>query len=440
MQSTFSTPPANRRLSTAARQLLLVGLLITTTGCGWLPKQEAQAQSSGERGERDQSAAVETAIAQAGSIEETLEYTGTTEPVSQVVVRPQVEGQLLALNVDVGDRIQRGQTIARLDDGLLVAAVREAEAELAARRSEVAQAQAQVSDAQTLVEQARLQYQQATADARRLQSLAGEGAISIQEAETAQTAMQTAEQAVRSAQEQVRTRQQAIVAAQGRVNAQEAIVDEASRRRSYTQLSSPITGLVLERAAEPGNLIQPGDSLLQLGDFSSVKVIVQVSDRAVSSVQVGQSATVRLDAFANQAFDGRITRISPAANPVARLIPIEVTIPNPDGRIGSGMLARVSFESSNADRVVVPEAALNASEGETPSTLFVVEGEGENARAIARRVQVGERANGQVEILSGLEPGEAFIARSSDSLTDGQSVRLSILSETQTNEAANAVN
>jgi HlyD family secretion protein len=442
MSSTSSASPVRPHVLTIARYLLLASLLFTASGCNFLPKQEAQAQSSGERRGADGPPAVETAIAETGSIQDVIEYSGTTEPVSQVSLRPQVEGQLLAVTADVGDRVQRGEVLARLDDGLLIAAVREAEAELAARRSEVAQAQTQVSDAQTLVEQARLQYQQAASDAARLRSLADSGAVSVQEAEIAETEAQTAEQAVRSAQQQVQTRQQAVVAAQGRVTAQQAVVAEASERRSYTQLVSPITGAVLQRVAEPGNLVQPGNEILTLGDFSSVKVIVRVSDRALADVQVGRSATVRLDAFPDQEFNGQVTRISPAADPVARLLPIEITIPNPGSRIGSGLLARVSFAPENTDRVIVPESALNFGEGSEESatenasqretaTLFVVEGEGESTTANARQVRVGESANGQVEILSGLEPGEVFVARSSGSLSDGQPVRLSILSETQ---------
>lgn len=236
---------------------------------------------------------------------------------------------------------------------------------------------------------------------------------------------------MQSAWQQVRTRQQTVVASLGRVRAQEAVLAQVEERRTYAVLRSPISGAVLEKVTEPGNLVQPGNEVLKLGNFSEVKVVVQVSELELADLRVGQTAIVKLDALPDQELAGRVTRISPAADPTARLVPIEVTIPNVEGRIGSGLLARVQFSSGTAQQqVVVPESAIG--EGDAP-TLFVVQGEGEQAKAVARSVQVGDRANGQVVILSGLEEGEAFIASSSRPLKDGQPIRLSILSETAPN-------
>jgi RND family efflux transporter MFP subunit len=409
---------------------LLLGLLFISSGCSTLSEGEASAQTPSQ-GQTDETVAVETAIAATGSLEEPIEYTGTTQPIRQVSLRAQVEGRLLDLLADVGDPVTAGQTVAQLDDRILLTEVNEAQAELASLQSEVAQAEAEVSDALAQVERARVELQQARIDAERFQSLSGDGAITQQQAEQAQTAMLAAEQELRSAEEQVRTRQQAVVAAQGRVRAQAAVVAQNQERQAYTAIASPITGVVLEKVTEPGNLIQPGNELLKLGDFSAIKVLVQVSELALSGVRVGQPATVTLDAFPDQEFSGRVSRISPAADPTARLIPIEVTIPNAGDRIGSGLLARVQFTQSTSNPLVVPQSALEVAGEDNSTTIFVVQREGDQATAIARRVQIGNAANGLVEIRSGLQPGEAIVVRSSGSLRDGQAVRLSILSETQ---------
>jgi RND family efflux transporter MFP subunit len=358
------------------------------------------------------------------------EYTGTTEPLKEVSLRSQAEGQLLDLRVDVGDRVSQGQVLARLKDDLLVAAVLEAQAELAALESEVARARTQVGNARTQAEQARLSLIQAQADAARSRQLVGAGAIARQAAQLDQTEARTAAQGLRSAQVQIRTEQQAVAAAQRRVTAQRAVVAQAQEQQSYAVLKSPITGLVLQRPTESGNLVQIGDEVLRLGDFSRVKAVVQVSELELAKIRVGQSAQVRLDALPNQQFTGEVVRISPAADPTARLLPIEVTIPNSDGRIGSGLLARVSFAQRAIQRIVVPETALQETgQRNGRSTLFVVTGAGNQARVAARQVAVGEHADGQVEIISGLRPGERFVARSGKPLKDGEAVRLSILSE-----------
>lgn len=372
--------------------------------------------------------AVDVAVAETGSLAGDLVKTGRTQPRRAVSLRSRTEGQLLSLSVDVGDRVSQEQPVGQIDDTLLQAFLNQAEAELLSRQSEVARAEAEVSRARSQVEQERLNLQQAEVDAIRLQDLFEQGAVSRQEAELAQTAAETAAQALRTAQEQVRTNAQAVEVAQARVSAQEEVILEAEERLSFAGIFAPLSGVVVERAMEPGDLVQPGDLILQIGDFSEVVVEVQLSDLNLAQVSLGQTVQVSLDAFPDQSLQGRITQISPAADPSSGLVPIEISIPNPQGRFGSGLLARVRIPQGQQDRVVVPESAVQGSSGADPQ-VFVVEGSGEEAAVIARGVTVGEQSEGQVEILSGLQPGESFVVRSSQPLQDGQQVRLSILSE-----------
>lgn len=447
-----------------ARWGILTTFVIALSGCNFLPKGSADAQTRPSGAAQGQGAtAVDVAIAATAPLQAAREYTGTTQPLQEVAIRAQAEGQLRQLNVDVGDRVQQGQTLAQIDDSILNAATTEAEAELASRRSEISQLQTQVSDARTQVEQARLQLQQAESDAARYNSLARDGAVTQQQAEQSRTQARTAAQVLRSAQEKVRNQQQAIVAANGRIVAQQAVVAQQQERRSYAVLTAPLNGAVLTRSTEVGNLVQVGNELLRIGDFSQAKVTLQVSELDLANVRLGGAATVRLDAFPKEQFSGRVTRVSPAANATSRLVPVEVTIPNPTGKVGSGLLARVTFTQQNTDRVVVPLAALqdDRSKGQssnqkpsqpnqpganagatnsndrakggakpkpTKGTLFVVTGEGEQAKVAARSVALGEQADGKVQILSGLNPGDRYVSRTGKPLKDGDSVRLSILS------------
>ncbi|MEP0891745.1 efflux RND transporter periplasmic adaptor subunit [Leptolyngbya sp. NM3-A1] len=454
----------SRRTGIICRASLVV-LLLALTGCN-LPKADAEPSSrNGQEQAQEEAAAVDVAIAQIGNVEESLEYTGTTQPFREVSLRSQIQAQLLDLAVDVGDRIQQGQSLARLDNTVQVATVAEAQAEAAALQAEVANVEAQVSDAQTQVTRAASELEQARSDLSRLQFLAQEGAIPIQQLEQARTNVDTAEATLRSTQQQVRSRQQQVVAAQQRVEAQRAVVAQGRAQQGFTVLSSPVTGSVLERSSEPGNIIQAGSEILRLGDFSQVKVAVQLSELELSTIQPGQSVEVRLDAFPEKTFSGRVDRISPAADPVARLIPVEVTIPNPGGQIGSGLLARVVFtQRTNRSRVVVPEIALQVNQdnrsqssgGNQPEqsasnstqanpsekasgegrnlpsdigTIFVVTGSGDEATVTARSVTLGRQGDGQVEIISGLEEGDRYVVRSTRPLKNGDAIRFSVLSE-----------
>lgn len=419
---------------------------IALSGCS-ATKDDAGAQTKPPRSERNQATAVDVAIASASSLAPIREYTGTTQPFREVAIRAQAEGQLRQLNVNVGDRVKTGQILARIDDSLLNAETAEASAELASRRMEIGQIQAQVSDAQTQVEQTRLQLQQAEFDATRYSSLATAGAISQQQAQQSRTQARTAAQVLRSAQAKVRVQQQSMAAANSRIAAQQAVVDQQQQRRAYAIVLSPLAGVVLTRSTEQGNLAQVGNELLRVGDFSQAKVTVQVSELDLANVRLGGAVKVRLDAFPKEEFAGRVTQISPAANPTSRLVPVEVTMPNPTGRVGSGLLSRVSFTQTAIDRVVVPLSALqddrtstkqtgaNREQSQispiakrTKGTLFVIQRDGEQAKVMARSVALGQQIDGKVQIISGLNPGERFVSRSSKPLKDGDSVRLSILS------------
>ncbi|WP_439345266.1 efflux RND transporter periplasmic adaptor subunit [Vacuolonema iberomarrocanum] len=409
--------------------LVLLGIVMPlAASCGGMSRPAAQAQSSPPVEAGEEIVAVETAIAQTAAIKTDRELTGTTEPIRQVSLRSQTEGQLVSLAVDVGDRVNQGQSLGQIDDRLLTTQVQQAEAELASRRSAVAEAQAEVSDVQAQVAQLQVQLQQAIADADRLQNLADEGAVTTQQAEQAQTARLAAEQAVRSTEERVRTRQQAVAAAQAQVTAQQATLAEIQQRRAFSALNAPIGGAVLERLRQPGDLVRLGEEILTLGDFRTIKVVVPVSELELALVQVGQSVPVRLDAFPDRTFTGRVERIAPVADTVARLVPVEILLPNNEGLITAGLLARASFQAS-PNQVIVPERALDLGSGEEP-VMFVLQQAGETVTVHQRSVEVGDRAQSEVEILNGIEPGETIIVRSSGPLTDGQTVRLSLLSET----------
>jgi HlyD family secretion protein len=419
--------------------VLSVGLL--TVGCAADKKDaaEAQPQSQGATSVTP----VDVAVARTDVLRQQSEYIGTTVPFRTVSLRSQIQGQLLGLTVDVGNSVKQGQNLGQVDDALLVTALNQAEAELAALKSEVVRASTQVNNARAEVERLRLELVQSEADAKRQEGLFKQGAIAQQIAEQSRTKVRTETQELRAAQSQVSNEQQAVATAQGRVVAQQSVVNEAKKRRAYAKLISPITGVVSEKISEPGNFLQPGGEVIKISDFNRVKVAVQVSELELAKIRVGQSVQVRLDAFANQTYAGRVARISPAADVTARLVPVEVEIPNSNSNIGSGLLARVNFQGTASPRIVILQSAVDAggqNKGQSgqansqptnqprQAKVFVLS-EGEKPTVAARNVTLGESVDGKVEVLSGLQPGERFVTRSGKPLKEGEPVRISILSE-----------
>lgn len=415
----------------AIQAWFLLPLLAVASGCSFSPPSEAQptGQGGGGRPERaDGPVAVQTVIAKTGTVDGLLTYTGTTRPKQQVALRAQVSGKVTELSVDVGDAIALGEVIAKLDGDLQTANFNEAQAELSALQAETAQEEVSIHEAQAAVVQAQATFDQARVDADRLRQLAAQGGISQQEAEAAELAAVNAEQAVLSAQAQVTAQQQAVAAAGDRISAQQAVLAQNQQQLSYADLRSPLAGVVLARQVEVGDYVESGATVLELGDLSDLKVTVQVSELNIEQLSVGQPARVQLDAFPGEgSIPGQIERIAPVADSTSRLVPVQVSIPNVGGRIGSGLLSRVQFSSGQQERVVVPESALKM--GAEGTAVFVIEGEGEQAKVIARSVRTGDRNQDRVEILSGLAPGDAFVVQSDRPLTSGQAVRLSILSE-----------
>lgn len=421
---------AGERFRKGAVQFGLLLPLLMTAGCSLFPSSEAQS-GEGQRGadsESDGPVAVKTAIAKTGTLAGSLSYTGTTQPSQQVTLRAQVAGEIVRLAADTGDTVERGAVLAQLDGDLQTTSVNQARAELSARRAETAQAEVSISDAQAAVVQAQATLDQARVDAQRLRRLANQGAISQQAAEAAALAATNAQQAVRSAQAQLDAQRQAAASAADRIDAQQAVVAQTQKQLSDADLRSPLSGVVLSRPVDTGDFVESGATVMELGDLTTLTVTVQVSELDFGRLSLGQPAQVQLDAFPNEgSISGQITQIAPVADTTSRLVPVEVTIPNANGRIGSGLLARVQFTPRQQTRVVLPASALEI--GEAENMVFVIEGEGEQAQAVARPVRTGERGQDRVEILSGLEPGEAFVVQSDRPLTAGQAVRLSILSK-----------
>ncbi|MGK7891795.1 MAG: efflux RND transporter periplasmic adaptor subunit [Leptolyngbyaceae cyanobacterium] len=408
----------------ASVSLLFSGLLLST-GCSLEPAT----QSNLPVVERvPQLPLVDIAVAQGSATAATSSYAGTTAPAQTVAVRSRTEGQLLDIAVDVGDRVRRGEFLAQLDTDLIQIEINEAQAELAARQFEIDQAKAELAEAQINVERAQAELQQAQADADRFQSLADDRVIPLQEAELAQTQRQTAAQILRAAEEQVNNRERVIDSVQSRMDAQQAIVDQVKERSGYARLEAPLTGTVLTRLVDLGDLVQPGQELLEIGDLRTVHIQIQVSDRELNQFVLGQGVEVQLDAFPGESFPGRVSQISPVADVAARLIPVEVTVTNANNRISSGLMARVAVAPPVQDTVMIPAGAIALADTDTPM-VFVPTQSGEEITILARPVEVGQRDNDQVEILTGLQPGEEFVVNSSKPLSDGQKVRRSFLSE-----------
>ncbi|GIW42389.1 MAG: RND transporter [Candidatus Binatia bacterium] len=181
------------------------------------------------------------------------------------------------------------------------------------------------------------------------------------------------------------------------------------RPLSYFSLTSPLAGTVIARHITVGELVTPADRPFTVADLSVVWILLDVYEKDLRHVAVGQTVRIEVDALPGETFQGSVTYVSNVLDPETRTAKARVEIPNADRRLRPGMFARAMVQVPDPSRPValaVPEEAIQRVDGKP--VVFVVEGSGLYR---ARRVQAGRKSAGLVEILRGLEEGERVVTR-----------------------------
>jgi RND family efflux transporter MFP subunit len=301
--------------------------------------------------------------------------TGSVEPWVRVSPGSKILGRVQEVRVREGDRVEKGDLLALLESGDLRAAVE--------------QARASVAMAEANRENARAQH-------ARISELHARGSVTEKNLEDALAGLRVAEASVRQAKANL---------AAARVNLE------------YAEVRSPVSGWVVEKGIEAGDMASPGTRFFTVEDLSRVKVVVRVPEREVVGLEEGAPAAVTVDVLERE-FEGAVDRVAPAGDAASRTFDVEIVLDNPDGRIRSGMFARVVFERGSRSALRVPEGAV-VRRGQLEG-LFVV---GHDGVARLRWARFGRAAGGNVEVLSGLEEGERYVAAPPAGLVDGTRVQ-----------------
>jgi len=180
-------------------------------------------------------------------------------------------------------------------------------------------------------------------------------------------------------------------------------------------LDAPIAGFVMERNAYPKQRVTPETVLYTVADLSTVWVIADVFEYEAAAVRIGQAATLTLDYLPGRAFHGRVSYILPQVDAATRTLKVRIELENPGYALKPDMYGQVELRTGGARRLMAPASAvLNSGEHQV---VFVDRG---NGYFEPRPVQIGAQADGRVEILSGLKPGERIVT-SGNFLIDSES-------------------
>ena len=320
-----------------------------------------------------------------------LTATGYTYARSRAAVGAKIIGRVVELRVDEGDTIAEGDIIAVLDSEDLQASVNLAEASLNEARARLADAEREFARQADLVED------QLTSRALY------DAAITRREVALAQ-----------------------VGTAEARLNAARAQLD-------YTIVRAPIDGVVIERNIEVGEMVAPGGftsqqstgSIVRIADQTSLEVEADINESYIARLQLGQRASIRVDAVPDFDYSGSLRQIVPTADRQRAVVQVKVSIDNRDERLVPDMSCTVTFLEEGVDdaelvqppKLLVPEEAVQYSGG--AAFLFQVD------EGLLRRVRVtlGATSDGRVEVLEGVRGGETIVSRDVASFEDGQRVR-----------------
>lgn len=373
---------------------------------------------------------VEVAVVVSRAIQEEIFFIATLEPDITTTVGAIVAGRVIWAGVREGDKVIFGKTILiQLDRTSREIALRETQAAVdksrqrweelrrGYRSEEIAQRRAEVEEQKALLARAEQDF-------RRAERLYRGELISLAEFERNQSEFLAAKEKHRRVLAALQLaeagpRKEEIAQAEADSREAKARRDQVAYELDRTTLRAPLTGFLVKKHVEVGTWVNPGDPIAELVDLDPVYASGPVGERKVDLLRNGQPATVAVDALPGQSFRGTVSHIIPQADPQSRTFPVKVSIPNSDGRLKSGMLARVTIKVGEGRRgFLVPKDAVVRRGSD--DVIFIVE----DGLAREYRVKTGRAVKGFMEVFHGtLKPGQEVVILGNESLDDGASVR-----------------
>ncbi len=371
-------------------------------------------------------APVEVAEAARAPIQRVVSADGLLFPIHQSSVTPKIGAPIRRFLVNRGDHVTEGELVAELENRDLEAAVSEnkslyAQAQSAYRSTTASSLPLEASKAQSDLRAAAEGLEAARKVYESRQQLLKEGALARRLVDEAGVAYAQAKSQYDIAKKQLDTlesvgRQEQTRGAQDALEAAKARYGAAQAQLAYSEIRSPIAGVVADRPLYPGEMASSGAPLLTIMDISSVIAKANVPQSEAARLKLGMGAKI---VSPGGDADGKVTVISPAVNPNSTTVEVWVVAPNPGEKLKPGGTVRVEIRAETVpDAVLVPLTALLSShEGER--TVLVA---GADSLAHEHKVETGIRAEGKVQILSGLNAGEKIVVGGGVGLEDGAKI------------------
>lgn len=335
---------------------------------------------------------VELAAVKRGDMSESISVVGNLIGAATIEAVPKVAGRLEMVSVRLGDRVSRGQRLAKVEDREILEQVKQAQASFDVSAATVRQREADLKLAQTNLDRSHSLYDRQLIP--------------------------------RQTFDDTEARHQAAVAALDLARAQyaqaQARLDELKINLANTNITSPVSGFIGRRTLDPGAWVTPNSPFLSVVDIGVVRLVANVVEKDLRRIGQGMKADVTVDAYPGEKFDGRIAQVAPVLDPATRTAQIEVEVQNATFRLKPGMYAKVDFVVERRDNtLVVPANAVIDLRGQ--KGVFLPD-EGDVARF--KPVTVGMSQTDIVEVVDGLAEGTRVVTTGAAALREGDRIVL----------------
>jgi HlyD family secretion protein len=399
-----------------------------------------KSKDKGAAAENEAPTPVQVEEARRGPIDHVIAADAVLYPINQANVTSKISAPLKRVLVNRGDHVRAGQLVAELESRDLAASVNESKGQL-----DQAQAAYQTTTGATVVDDRTKSQtdvttaQQALEAAKKLYDnrveLVRQGALAQKLADDAKVAMVQAQSQFDTAQRHLQTLQQVgqreqIAGAQAQVDAARAHYENSAAQLSYSEIRSPISGIVSDRPVYAGEMAASGTPIISIVDISQVVARANVPVKDAAAIKVGRPATI---SGPDGNIGGKVTVVSPAVDPSTTTVEVWVQAPNPGEKLKPGGTVHVSINAETLQNaIIVPATALlNSDEG--GQKVLVA---GSDNLAHERKIAIGVRQGDNVELTSGVQEGEKVIVSGGLGLDDKAKIKIEAPPPTEDDEDA----
>jgi len=413
------------KLKLALVMLLLVAAGAFLASCGGSKANVRKEESTANA----EPAAVEvtTAAAIKRELPRFFEATGSLAGDQQTDVAPQTSGKVVAVGVDIGSYVKRGQMLVRLDDDELKLRVAQASAQVEQAKAAVRQAEEKIGlrsgqkfDPNRVadVAAAKVTLDLAEKNLQRAEKLIESGDVSRSFYDDARARRDQLKEQYEVALAQARQNYAGVDVARTNVANAQAQLALAQKSLQYAVIPAPIDGYVTERVADVGEYVSPQQKVVTIVRTNPLRIRIDIPEQSIQEVKVGQSVSILTSAWPDRNFAGRVARIAPNVSAMSRTLTVEAEIENGNNALKPGQFATVRILQERAEPAVLIPARSVISEAGV-NRVYVIK----NGHAEQRLVQTGQTDGDLIEIRNGIAADEQVATSNLEQLTDGIAVK-----------------